>query len=160
MVDFLVDDALNNQKHRVSITYLWIEKSTNKLLCYITLLCDSLRLSGQLKTFFRTKNILYKSLPAVKIGRLCVADRYLQRGLGKLMTDFTIWKVKQLNENPGVGCRFITLDAKRNVDPKRDSMHFYKKMSFKILRDRMKGTVPMYKDIYKILEYSNSKKKT
>jgi hypothetical protein len=71
------------------------------------------------------------------------------------MIQFTIHKVKEINEF--CGCRFITLDAKRNPESSKDSIHFYKKMGFEMLKikERQKGTTPMYKDVYKILEYSN-----
>ncbi len=45
------------------------------------------------------------------------------------------------------GCRFVTLDAKRNPDKSKDSIHFYKRLNFKTLKERKKGTTPMYLDI-------------
>ncbi|MBU1111565.1 MAG: GNAT family N-acetyltransferase, partial [Nanoarchaeota archaeon] len=87
-----------------------------------------------------------KSLPALKIGRLCVDDHYLRRGLGRLMIQFAIQKASEINMNKA-GCRFITLDAKRNKDKELDSIHFYKIMGFDILKERIKGTTPMYLDL-------------
>lgn len=150
LTDFLIEDSLDNQKKKISITYLWSLKGTNELLGYITLLADKISLDTSLKEEFRIKGILYKSLPAVKIGRICIDDRYLKRGIGALMIQFAIFQAKKVGEK--VGCRFITLDAKRNSDPSKDSFHFYKKMGFDVLKGREKGTTPMYKDLVKIME--------
>lgn len=141
---FLLEDALNNQKQNLSLTFLWYYNDA--LVAYITLLTDRINLEGDLKIFFRDKEIHYKSLPALKIGRLCVDDTYLGRGLGKLLVLFAIQKANEIN-NSIAGCRFITLDAKRNPEKELDSIHFYKKFGFKILKERKKGTTPMYFDL-------------
>lgn len=153
LIDFLNDDALDNQEKGISTTHLWFLKGTNYLIGYLTLLTDSLNLTSPLKKEFREKGINYKSLPALKIGRVCVDDRFLKRGVGRLMIQFTINVIKETNKFSG--CRFITVDAKRNEDKSKDSIHFYKKIGFKILREREKGTTPMYKDVSKILKSFN-----
>src|SRR3989338_7561 len=150
LVDFLEEDALENQKQRLSITFLWFYQ--NQLVSYITLLNDKVNLEGDLKEFFKEKGIHYKSLPALKIGRICVDDRFLRRGLGRLMLLSAIQIANEINRNKA-GCRFITLDAKRNPNPKLDSIHFYKKQGFKTLKERVKGTTPMYVDL-KLIEES------
>ena len=150
LVDFLEEDALENQKQRLSITFLWFYQ--NQLVSYITLLNDKVNLEGDLKEFFKEKGIHYKSLPALKIGRICVDDRFLRRGLGRLMLLSVIQIANEINRTKA-GCRFITLDAKRNPNPKLDSIHFYKKQGFKTLKERVKGTTPMYVDL-KLIEES------
>jgi len=149
LVDFLLEDALDNQEKKISKTYLWFLKTTDELIGYITLLADTINLDASLKDEFRKKGIPYKSLPALKIGRLCVDDRFQRKGIGSLMVQFAVYNVKKINES--CGCRFITLDAKRNPEPSKDSMHFYKAIGFKEIRTRQKGTAPMYKDVFKIL---------
>lgn len=148
LVDFFREDALENQKQRLSITFLWFYHG--QLVSYITLLNDKINLEGDLKEFFKEKGIHYKSLPALKIGRLCVDNQFLRRGLGRLMILSAIQIANEINRNKA-GCRFITLDAKRNPDPKLDSIHFYKKQGFKALKERIKGTTPMYVDL-KVIE--------
>src|SRR3989344_2569328 len=150
LVDFLREDALENQKQRLSVTFLWFYE--NKLVSYITLLNDKINLEGDLKEFFKEKGIHYKSLPALKIGRLCVDDRFLRRGLGRSMILSAIQIANETTRNKA-GCRFITLDAKRNPDKKLDSIHFYRKIGFKTLKERVKGTTPMYLDL-KLIEES------
>ncbi len=100
-----------------------------------------------MKEYFKQKGIPYKSLPALKIGRLCVSDRHLGKGVGTLMIEFVLVLAQKISKD--IGLRFITTDAKRKVDPKRDSIHFYKKFGFEVLRQRGKGTTSMYKDLIK-----------
>ena len=147
LVDFLIEDALDNQKKQISITYLWFLKSTKELIAYVTLLADAISLHGEMKEYFKQKGIPYKSLPALKIGRLCVSDHYLGRGIGTLMIEFVLVLAQKISKE--IGLRFITTDAKRNPDSRRDSIHFYKKLGFEVLKQREKGTTPMYKDLIK-----------
>lgn len=147
LVDFLVEDALDNQKKQISLTYLWLHKQKRDVVGYLSVLADAINLQGELKEYFRQDGIFYKSLPALKIGRLCVSDTYLGKGVGTLMMEFVIILSERVGRE--IGVRFITTDAKRNIDPNKDSLHFYKKMGFEVLRQREKGTVPMYKDLIK-----------
>lgn len=147
LVDFLIEDALDNQKKQMSITYLWFLKPKKELVAYVTILADAISLQGELKEHFRQQGILYKSLPALKIGRLCVADEYLGRGIGTLMIEFVLVLAQKISKE--IGLRFITTDAKRNQEPRKDSVHFYKRFGFEILKQREKGTLPMYKDLIK-----------
>ncbi len=146
LVNFLIEDALDNQKKKISVTYLWFLKKTNELVGYLSLLNDRINLEGNLKVFFREKGIFYKSLPALKIGRLCVDDRFLKRGIGRLMIKFSVVTAERIFEKYS-GCRFILLDAKRNPDKTKESIHFYKRIGFNQLKERKKGTIPMYWDL-------------
>jgi len=147
LVAFLKEDALDNQEKMISVTYLWFINETNELCGYLTLLNDKINLEGDLKEVFKNKGILYKSLPALKIGRLCVDDKFLRKGLGTLMVLFAIQKAKEIYSEKS-GCRFITLDAKRNSDTTKDSIHFYRHLSFNTLKERNKGTLPMFLDLF------------
>lgn len=144
LVNFLREDALNNQNQKLSFTFLWFYQ--DKLVSYLSLLNDKINLEGTLKEFFKEKDIHYKSLPALKIGRICVDDRFLKRGLGKLMILTTIKIAQELNKTRS-GCRFITLDAKHNINPDKDPLVFYKKMGFQTLREKKTGPTSMYLDL-------------
>lgn len=147
LVDFLIEDALDNQQKKISTTYLWFYKPKTELVGYLTVLADAINLQGELKEYFRQAGIFYRSLPALKMGRLCVSDEYLGRGIGTLMIEFTIILAEKIGKD--IGVRFLTTDAKRNPDPRKDSIHFYKKFGFEILKQREKGTWPLYKDLIK-----------
>lgn len=143
---FLIEDALGNQEMGLSYTYLWFYEKSHDLVAYITLLADSVRVHGTLLgQSFLDKGVEYKTLPALKVGRLCVHKDYRGRGIGTLTTDFAIKKLVAINENEGVGCRFLIVDAKK------DAIHFYKKMDFQVLKSREKGTLPMYCDMLNLI---------
>lgn len=144
LVTFLIEDALKNQQIRISVTYLWYLKS-GELLGYITLLNDRINLEGNLKDLFRGKGISYHALPALKIGRLCVDNGFLRIGVGSLMIAFAAGVANSIH-NEYSGCRFLVLDAKRTLV--NDPIHFYKKFGFEVLKDRRKGTTPMYLDLF------------
>ncbi|MEK6935879.1 MAG: GNAT family N-acetyltransferase [Nanoarchaeota archaeon] len=150
-MDFLKEDALKQQERKISVTYLWFLRETNELVAYITLCPDCIKLKNieeELYKMFREKGINYKSLPALKIGRLCVSDKFLKRGIGKLLIQFAIKKAQEVSNN--VGCRFLYLDAKRNQDSNKDAIHFYKKMGFEIYKNRDSTETPLYMDIFPI----------
>ncbi len=145
LTNFLKEDSLENQKQGISKTYLFFKE--NNLVGYVTLLTDTLRLEGELREFFKNKDILYKTLPAIKIGRLAVDNNFQKQGVGKAILKYSVHLTFKISQNY-VGCRFLILDAKRNQDHLKDSVHFYKKFGFKTLKERYKGTLPMYLDIY------------
>ena len=151
LVEFLKEDALENQKNKISVTYLWFLKGSGQLLGYITVLNDRINLESELKEGFRNKGINYHSLPALKVGRLCVDDRFIRRGLGTMMIDFSISIAHSIFEDYS-GCRFIVLDAKRTIV--NDPIHFYKKQGFETLKERKKGTTPMYLDLLNNVKFS------
>ncbi|VVB60701.1 Acetyltransferase (GNAT) domain protein [uncultured archaeon] len=142
---FLVEDALRNQELVISNTYLWFYKPNNELVAYITILTDAIGIHGTgLGEYFQDKGILYKTLPALKIGRICVGTEYLDRGIGTYMIKFAMIKLLIIEHE--AGCRFIFADVKR------EAVHFYKKLDFVILKLREKGTIPMYLDMIKQIE--------
>lgn len=150
LADFLLEDAVGNQKKKISVTYLLFLK-TGTLAGYITLLNDRINLEGNLRGIFRGKGIMYHSLPALKIGRLCVDARFLRRGIGTIMAAFAV-KAAHGIFNEYAGCRFIVLDAKRR--PENDPIHFYKKIGFDVLKERKKGTTPMCLDLVNDVKFS------
>lgn len=149
LVDFLIEDAFNQQSRKISVTYLWFLRKTNDLVAYITLSPDCVKLKNidsQLCQTFRDKGINYKSLPAIKIGRLCVDDRFLRRGLGTLLIQFVISIGNKISNM--AGCRFVYLDAKRNSDSSKDAIHFYTRLGFQYYKDKNSKETPMYLDLF------------
>ncbi len=135
---FLKEDALYHQKQNISITFLWFYKK--ELVSYMSLLTDRITLHGNLTSFFKNKGIYYTSLPALKIGRLCVDDRFQRRGLGTLMVHDAISIAKKIKDNYA-GCRFLTVDAKENA------VLFYKNLGFVLLKNQIRNTTPMLFDL-------------
>lgn len=142
--NFLVEDALKNQEFAISTTYLFFYKPEKKLVAYMTLLSDSLRIrETELEKAFVDKGILYKSLPALKIGRLCVDDGFSGKGIGTIITQASMAIAVWISEV--VGCRFLVLDAKK------EAVNFYKKLGFSVLREEDKETIPMYFDLMNVM---------
>jgi len=139
LVKFLNEDALDNQDKRISMTYLWFLKETNELIGYFTLLNDKINLEGDLKKFFKNKNIGYSTLPSLKIARLAVDNRFLRRGIGSLMIDYVVRRAKFISIGIA-GCRFVTVDAKKN------SIVFYQKKGFEIFGEG-KEAIFMHLDV-------------
>lgn len=149
---FLIEDALNNQDWAISDTYLWFYNLKNELAGYLTLLSDAIRVHGTiLGQSFLDKGVAYKTLPALKIGRICVDKKYLRKGIGTQMVVFAARTVLEINEK--IGCRYVVVDAKQ------DAKHFYSKLNFQILKDREKGTVPMFFDMMRTIRYQRQLRK-
>ena len=114
----------------------------------MSVLTDAINLNADLKGYFRSKEkIEYKSLPALKIGRLAVDDDHLGKGIGTQMIYFATFLAREIYSKY-CGCRFLTVDAKRGSIPEKDSPHFYRKLGFDVLKPRDKGSVPMYLDLW------------
>ena len=108
----------------------------------MTLCSDAIRVHGtKLGKSFHDKGVPYKTLPALKVCRLCIDQDYEHRGIGTITTLFAMRKLLEINEKSS--CRFLVVDAKR------ESVQFYKKIKFQILKSREKGTLPMYYDMIK-----------
>lgn len=153
LMDFLTEDALDHQRRKISATQLFFHRGTHQLIGYITLSNDCVKLnkiSEDLTARFRGKGINYKSLPALKVCRLCVDDNFLRRGVGRIMIQFAMQTLSKMNERSG--CRFLVLDAKRNDDNLKDVIRFYKTLGFEILKEKGRKETPMYLDAIPYLE--------
>ncbi len=160
LVDFLIEDALSQQNQGISATFLWFTRAENELVGYITLCPDSVKthnLRDDLCDRIKQKGIPYKALPCLKIGRLCVSDKFLKKGIGTLMIQFAIRKAVKMNIE--VGCRFLYLDAKRNKDKDKDVIHFYRKFEFEFYKNKEESkTTPLYLDLIPFIkELTNEK---
>jgi len=141
LVDFLREDALKNQKIFISTTFVaFIGSPDRKLVGYITLLADSVRIreSEELELRFKDKGIGYSYLPALKIGRMAVDEKFQGKGIGKSIIQFAIGIVEKMNAL--VGCRFLTVDAKTGA------RGFYEKIGFKVLVEKPNSPSPMFLD--------------
>ncbi|MBX4196585.1 hypothetical protein KW805_03280 [Candidatus Pacearchaeota archaeon] len=149
--DFLVEDALNNQEMGISTTYLIFYNPLNKLVAYVTLCNDAIRVHGtRLGKSFTDKGVDYKTLPALKICRVSTEKSFERRGIGRFIMYFVMRRTMEVHER--CACRFIVVDAKH------DSIGYYKQMQFEVLKQRDKGTLPMYFDMIKIIRYFKEKK--
>ena len=151
--DFVKDDALNQQDEAVNVTYLWVSKESSVLLGYITLCNDAIHLRGKKREEMKRIGIAYRSLPALKIGRMAVHKDFMRQGIGSRILASAVKIALKINNR--AGCRFLTVEAKNIVDlPERDKpVHFYKKNGFDVLKERKPNPsyIPMFKDLKPII---------
>ena len=147
--DFLQNDAKNYLMSMLAVTYLI--KVENDIAAYFCLSNDGLTrttmLTAEEKSLWNKvgrkipNSKRRKTYPAVKIGRLAVAQQYSGLGLGKRL----LLSVREMyvKEPHHAGCRFITVDAYRSA------LDFYEKNRFSYLtsKDKDEDTRAMYFDL-------------
>lgn len=112
--DFLVNDSNDYQSELLARTYLVVNKTNNEIVAYFSLLNDTIRLE---ETESKTRNRINRKIPynkqrkhypAVKIGRLAVAEDNTGKGIGR----FVLNNIKTIfTHGNRTGCRFLTVDA-------------------------------------------------
>lgn len=115
LTDFLKDDALTQQKSKLSLTKLVMCDDT--VVGYVSLLTDTILLKdirdADTKHDIKDQlNIASKKrkLPAIKIGRLALDEKYAHKGLGSEILMSILFNVKNIAEN-NVGLRFVTVEG-------------------------------------------------
>lgn len=142
LTNFLKEDSLRNERLSINSTYLLFYNPLNELVAFVSLCSDAIKVNNtKLKELFDSEGVDYKTLPAIKICRLSVDKNYEKRGIGAIMVNAIFRMVLEINDK--ISCRFIY------VDSKRESINFYKSKGFEILKNREKGTLPMYYDLIK-----------
>lgn len=140
--DFLKNDALKSQEDLISRTYicLWHER----LAGFFTLVTDTI----EVKLIEQDDGIdgyTYQKYPAIKIARMAVDENLSGAGIGRYLLLAAVGKVHHISQE--VGCRYIT------VDSKRDAIGFYEKNGFKIIKKyENRKFPPMYLNMYPIIQ--------
>ena len=113
--DFLKDDALTQQKNKLNLTKLVMCDDT--IVGYVSLLTDTIPLKDirDEDTKRDIKDQLYitskkRKLPAIKIGRFAIDEKYAHKGLGSEILMSILFNVKNIAEN-NVGLRFVTVEG-------------------------------------------------
>lgn len=161
--NFLKENAWDEQFFGFSKTYLFFHKEV--LTGYVTILMDIQKFHSKKQNVFlhRLKDkTVYDSVPALKIGRLCVSDDYNSQlesskfsGLGTIMfssiLDFAI------NLSNKVGCRLITTHAKKSTGAYKwyerlGFVHSYNEEKTKELLTKVSvDSMPMFYDLKRII---------
>jgi len=148
---FLLDDAKNYTDDLMAVTYLFVDTDANKTMAYYSVLNDKVAYDPQNHGIWNKINRLIKnkkrrkSYPSMKIGRLAVAEDYINSGIGSDI--LTYIKVKSVT-NPECGCRFLTVDAYASATG------FYHKNGFEFftMTDVLDSTRLMYFDLKPVKE--------
>ena len=128
---FLKEEAKILEQECITRTFLLIHKFTDELIGYFTLSCDAVKLTNSEKSNSQLDEVAYRSLPAIKIGKLAVnkslSDNIKRKGYGSFMIETAIILAYEILEI-GIACRFITVDA--DIEYNRDTPEFYIKNGF------------------------------
>ena len=130
--EFFHADSIQAGKELMAVTYVARHLTSNDVLAYFSISNDSINKDQIPTSRFRraSKKIAYekryRTLPAVKIGRLATTSEFQSNGIGRDILDFLKFSFTQNNKT---GCRFIIVDAANG--PR--TLKFYEKNEFKYL---------------------------
>lgn len=119
MEDFLKDESIDEQDKHLNITYLLIDNVNKILVGYVSLCNDCIRLELDEKEELA---LTYATIPAMKIARLAVDNRYKGHGFGKMLIQFSAYIAQEIQSQSGLV--FITLDCYEHRLP------FYERIGF------------------------------
>ena len=113
--EFLKSDALTQQKSKLNLTKLVM--CDDAIVGYVSLLTDTIPLRDirDEDTKQDIKDQLditskKRKLPAIKIGRFAIDEKYARKGLGSEILMSILFNVKNIAEN-NVGLRFVTVEG-------------------------------------------------
>jgi GNAT superfamily N-acetyltransferase len=144
--DFLKTDALKDQEVMVSKTYLCYWKE--KIVGFFSILSDTIEVKAIDDD--SVKDYPYAKYPGIKIARLAVDREFERRDVGTFLVLAAIGAAMSVSDI--IGCRYLT------VDSKTDSIDFYKKVHFKIVKKyKQTDFQKMYIDMYPIVAMTRAK---
>lgn len=114
---YLREHAWDDQQNGFSVT--WMAEVKGIIAGYVTLTMDGLELYG----FERPDGGRYKEYPAIKIGQLGVDKSFQGLHIGQYLIAFALIMATSMADQ--IGCRYLTVDAKRDV------VDWYKAQGFK-----------------------------
>jgi hypothetical protein len=147
--DYLREDALRAQADHVAITWVLVEMESFKIAAYMSLIADAVKLSNAEKELHKL-NYPFKTIPAIKIAKLAVAEVFRQRykGLGTYMV-FQSALIATETVNDFIAARFLTVDA--DIEHDAGVLGFYEKLCFAPnveLSGKKRKTLSMRRDLY------------
>jgi len=158
LTDFLINDAIEQQKEKLNATQLIV--CDNIIIGFVTLLADKLKLTKLPdKTKQNIKELLpkMKEAPAIKIGRFAISKEYSNKGIGTEIMKQIIGEITE-NISSKIGLRIIIVEGyagaynfykRTNFEPLNKS----KKESKKLIKAKQQNpsqTFVLYQDITKI----------
>ncbi len=129
--DFIHNEALDFQNERLGVSYVFRYNGT--IIGFVTLSMADLkkeRLAGNDRLRFGKENY-----PALQISQLAVCKDLGDNDIGTFLCDYSIAEAYKLSEK--VGCRFLVLNAKKDV------IRFYEKYGFKLLPNQENRREPV-----------------
>ena len=147
--DFIKNDALRQQEMNLNITQLAI--CDGEIIGFVSILTDTLKIKTiedkSLKEEMKNElNVVGEdnTLPAIKIGRFAIDEKYAQKGLGSFIFRNVLLSILHLSKTK-VGLRFITVESyamafnfyvkKNNFTYRKSDEKLVKKLESIIQRD-------------------------
>lgn len=146
--DFIINDAPLYRKTLLAMTYVLVQKETDRIVAYFSVANDRISIKDfptntdfnrfRKHKFVNEKRL--KSYPAIKLCRLGIDKSIQGQQIGTFLIDFV--STLFITDNKS-GCRFLTVDAYLNALP------FYLKNDFAFLssKDENQHTRLMYLDL-------------
>jgi GNAT superfamily N-acetyltransferase len=119
--DFIRDEAKQFQFERLGVSYIFTYEE--KPVGFVTLSMADLR-KEKMKSEDRLV-IGKENYPALQISQLAVCVKFERKDIGTELCNFSLGKAYEFSEK--VGCRFLVLNAKKDV------IGFYEKYGFRLL---------------------------
>lgn len=117
--EFLQERAWDEQQLGLSVTYLALLNGI--VVGYLTVSMDALPLQTSEKP---ASHLTIVRFPAIKLAQLATRDGWENRGIGRHLIALAAGMGLELRGK--LGCRYLTLDAKR------DRLDWYKRQEFKV----------------------------
>jgi len=105
---FIKEDAFNQQKQNINVTYVAVAKGSSEVIGFVTILNDRLRVSNAEKGDMKI-TAKYSDFPATKIGRLAVDKKHKNKKVATNMLRFVMGLA--LESADKIGCRFLIVDS-------------------------------------------------
>lgn len=140
--EFFKKDSLINQEELISKTYVCYYQE--HLVGYFTITTDTLQVRS-VDDADCVDDYPYSRYPAVKLARLATDKKYQRMGIGTYMLFGAVGLAIDIAAI--AGCRYIT------VDSKPESVSFYVKHGFKVVKGESKREyTPLYLNMQPIVE--------
>ncbi|GHU76599.1 hypothetical protein FACS189461_4350 [Spirochaetia bacterium] len=112
--EYLREDALRAQADHVALTWLLREEASGVITAYMSLIADAVKLSTAEKELHKL-DYPFKTIPAMKIGKLAVAEvsRQKYRGVGTYLIYLASHIARNFNTNY-CAARFLTADVEHD----------------------------------------------
>ena len=150
---FIKGEAAELEEKCITRTFVIIHNETKEFIGYFTLSADAVKLTNSEKSDIELDNVLYKSLPSIKVGKLAInkalSANIKRKGYGSFALDIANTYAFEVLET-GVACRFLTVDA--DIEYDEGTIEFYEKNGFErnLSIKKSDKTVSMRRDIFSI----------
>jgi len=152
LTNFFKEDSFDNEAELVSKIYFLTAVEDKYPLVGFSISNAEIKAVNDINMVM-PQSCLYKTFPAVRIGKFATNINHEAKGLGKLSLNLI---KKWFVFNNKTGCRFIVVDARKE----KGVPAFYKKCGFEMypIQETNAGTYIMYCDLFyikQIIENSN-----